>query len=145
MPRTRWIVIGFLLAVAIVGGVINARGPFAAHPSLTYAQFLSDVEAGHFGQIVQWRDQLEVTDGTQLLLVVVPNDADLAGDLAQARESGGGGMSWATIPDQWLSLYTPWVPVLILLAGSLLWIGALVRDRRARQAGASTRHAQPVS
>ena len=37
----------------------------------------------------------------------------------------------ATIPDAWLGLYTPWVPALILLAGSLIWIGALVRNRRA--------------
>lgn len=37
----------------------------------------------------------------------------------------------ATIPDAWLGLHTPWVPALILLAGSLIWIGALVRNHRA--------------
>lgn len=135
MPRTRWIVIAFLLTAGIIGGVMNARGPFADHPSLTYPQFLTDFEAGHVERIVQWHDRLEVTEGSQLLLVVVPAEADLAVDLAKARAAGGVGISWATIPDGWLSLYTPWVPALILLAGSLIWIGALVRNRRASLPG----------
>jgi hypothetical protein len=131
VPRTRWIVIGFLLAAGICGGVLNARGPFAAHPSLAYPQFLEDFEAGRVEQIVEWRDQLEVTEGSQLLLVDVPPEADLAADLGRARAAGGVGISWATIPDAWLGLRTPWVPFLILLAGVLLWGGALVRSRRA--------------
>ncbi len=131
MPRTRWIVIAFLLTAGIIGGVMNARGPFADHPSLAYPQLLLDFEAGRVERIVQWRDELEVTEGSQLLLVVVPTEADLVGDLARARVAGNVGISWAKIPDAWLSLYTPWVPALILLAGSLIWIGALVRNRRA--------------
>ena len=144
MPRTRWLVIGFLLATGIVGGVANARGPFADHPALTYSQFLTDVAAGRVGQIVQWRDRLEVTDGSQVLLVTVPADADVVGDYAQARISGGVPMAWATIPDPWLGLTTPWVPVLILVAGSLIWIGALVRGRRARTSGTPARRTQPA-
>ena len=62
MPRTRWIVIGGVLAVGIIGGALNARGPFAAHPSLAYPQFLADFQAGRVDQMAQWRDQLEVTE-----------------------------------------------------------------------------------
>ncbi len=129
--RTRWIVIAFLLAAGFIGGVLNARGPFGDHPSLAYPQFLANFEAGRVERIVQWHDQLEVTEGSQLLLVIVPAEADLVGDLARARLAGSVGISWAKIPDVWLSLYTPWVPGLILLAGSLIWIGALARNRRA--------------
>src|SRR5450759_1159094 len=88
MPRARWLVIGALLAVGIVGGAINARGPFEAHPSLSYAQFLADFEAGRVGQIAQWRNQLEVTEGSALLGVVVPVTADFPLDLAPARRAG---------------------------------------------------------
>ena len=130
MPRTRWLVIGALLAVGIVGGAINARGPFEAHASLSYAQFLADFEAGRVGQIAQWRDQLEVTEGSELLRVVVPAAADFPFDLAQARRAGGVAMNLAIIPDNWLGSYTPWVPGLILVAGVVIWVSALVRVRR---------------
>lgn len=131
MSRTRSIVIGSLLAAGVIGGVLNARGPFAAHPSLSYPQFLADFEAGRVEQVEQWHDQLEVTEVSQRLLVVVPPDVDLAADLAQARWAGGVGISWARMPDPWLERYTPWVPVLILLASVLIWMGALARNRRA--------------
>ncbi len=144
MPRTRWMVIGFLLAVGIVGGAINARGPFAEHPSLTYARFLADAEAGRVERIVQWRDQLEVTEGPETILVIVPPGADLAADCARAFRAAGVGFSWATIPDAWLVFYTPWVPALVLLAGSLIWIGALVRDRRARSSDSLARRPPPT-
>jgi hypothetical protein len=85
MPRARWVVPGFLVVAALVGGVLNARGPFAEHPALAYTQFLADFEAGRVGQIVQWQDQLEITEDDQLLTVVVPPDADLFGDLTRAR------------------------------------------------------------
>jgi len=130
MPRTRWIVLGFLLVVGIVGGLINARGPFAAHPSISYPQYLADVGAGRVEQVIRWRDRLEVTEGSELLLVAVPPQADVDADLKQAAWSGGVGFSLETIPDWWLAAYTPWVPLLIVVAGALIWIGALVRDRR---------------
>jgi hypothetical protein len=135
MPRTGWLVIGAVLAVGILGGAINARGPFGAHPSLSYVQFLADFQAGHVGRIVQWRDQLEVADGSRLLLVVVPADADLGSDLALARRAGGVGISHETIPDDWLGSYAPWVPGLILAAGALIWVGALARARRVSATG----------
>ena len=131
MPRARWFVVGFLVVTALVGGVLNERGPFGQHPSLSYPQFLADFQAGNVGQIVQWRDQLEVTEGDQLLLVTVPPDRDLTADLAQAKLAGNVGISWAHIPDTWLSLFTPWMAVLILVAGALLWTTAIVRNRRA--------------
>jgi hypothetical protein len=129
MPRTRWLVIGVLLAVGIVGGAINARGPFEAHPSLSYAQFLADFEAGRVGQIAQWRDQLEVTEGSALLGVVVPVTADFPFGLAPAHRAGVA-VNLAIIPDNWLGSSTPWVPGLILVAGAVIWVSALVRARR---------------
>jgi hypothetical protein len=130
MPRTRWIVIGFLLVAGIVGGVINARGPFAAHPAISYPQYLADVGAGRVEQVVRWRDRLEVKEGSGLVLVAVPPQADVDADLMQAAWNGGVGFSLETIPDWWLVAYTPWVPLLILVAGALIWIGAVARDRR---------------
>ncbi len=63
----------------------------------------------------------------------MPAGTDLAADVGQARVAGGVGISWTTIPDAWLGAYTPWVPALILLAGAFIWIGALVRNRRANR------------
>jgi hypothetical protein len=131
MPRARWFVIGFMLVATLVGGVLNARGPFAAHRSLAYAQLLADFEAGRVERIVQWRDQLEVTESGELLIVTVPPEKDLAVDLAQARLAGGVGIDFAQIPDSWLSTYTPWVPVLLLVAGALIWGTGIARNRRA--------------
>jgi hypothetical protein len=133
MPRARWLVIGVLLAVGIVGGAINARGPFEAHPSLSYAHFLADFEAGRVGQIAQWRDQLEVTEGSALLGVVVPVTADFPLDLAPAHRAGVA-MNLAIIPDNWLGSYTPWIPALILIGGAVIWVSALVRVRRLKGA-----------
>jgi hypothetical protein len=130
MPRARWFVIGFFLVTALVGGVLNARGPFAAHPALAYPKFLADVEAGRVERIVQWQDQLEVTENGQLLSVVVPPDADLEADLALARRAGGVAMSFGHIPDAWLGLFTPWIPVLILLGAAAIWTTGIVRNRR---------------
>lgn len=145
MPPTRWLVIGFLLVVGIVGGVLNARGPFARHPSISYAQYLADVAAGRVEQVVQWRDQLEVTEGAELFLVAVPPQADVPADLKQAAWNGGVGFNLEIIRDGWLSAYTPWVPLLILIAGASIWIGSLVRDRRGGASDSSTRPAQPAS
>jgi hypothetical protein len=130
MPRARWFVIAFLLAATLAGGVLNARGPFVAHPHLGYPQLLADFQAGRIERIVQWRDQLEVSDGDELLLVTVPPDRDLAADLAQARWAGGVGISWQTVADDWLGNTTPWVPMLILLAAALIWTTGIVRNRR---------------
>src|SRR3990172_3541879 len=84
MPRARWFVVGFLLVAAVVGGVLNERGPFGAHSALAYDQFLADFQAGKVEQIVQWRDQLEVTEQGAMLSVVVPPERDLRADLGQA-------------------------------------------------------------
>lgn len=130
MPRARWIVIGFFAVSALVSGVLNARGPFGAHPALAYTQFLADFEAGRVERIVQWQGRLEVTESGQLLSVVVPPEADLEADLARARVAGGVGISFGHIPDAWLGLLTPWVPVQILLAAALIWTTGIVRNRR---------------
>ncbi|MBI2763655.1 MAG: hypothetical protein HYX54_07910 [Chloroflexi bacterium] len=135
MPRTRWLVVGVLLAVGIVGGVINARGPFAAHPSLPYAEFLADFEAGRVSRIVQWRDQLEITEGSEQYLVVVPPTSNLGFDLGQARRAGGVGISMGGIPDDRVGIFTPWIPGLIILVGVVIWVSALARARRLNAAG----------
>lgn len=138
MPRARWFVIGFLVMAALIGGVLNERGPFGQHMSMSYTRFLADFQAGDVGQIVQWRDRLEVTELDQLLLVTVPPDRDLTADLAQAKLAGNVGISWAQIPDTWLSIYTPWVPFLILVAAALIWAAAIVRNRRALSGAGGT-------
>ncbi len=130
MPRTRWLVVGFLLAAALVGGLLNGRGPFDQHPSLTYARFLADFQAGGVEQIVQWRNQLEVAETAQVLLVTVPPNRDVTADLAQARQAGGVGINFAQVPDPWLWLATPAVPILILIAGVLIWVASIARNRR---------------
>jgi hypothetical protein len=144
MPRARWFVVGFLLTAGLVGGVLNERGPFDQPPSLSYTQFLADSQAGDVEQIVQWRDRLEVTEADQLLLVTVPPDRDLTADLAHARLAGNAGISWAHIPDAWLSLFTPWVPFLILVAAALIWVTGIVRNRRAGSGSSATGSPQPA-
>jgi hypothetical protein len=138
MLRTRWLVIGFVVAAACIGGLINEHGPFADRPALAYPQFLADVRAGRVAEVTSWRDRLEVTESGRLLIVVVPPGTDLVADLANASEAGGGVRSWAGIPDAWIGGYTPWIPLLVLVAGSLIWGGALVRNRRAGTAGAAS-------
>lgn len=140
MPRGRWLVLAALAAVWILGSAINAHGPFGAHPSLGYAQFLADVEAGRVEQIVQWRDRLEVTEGSELFLVTVPGDVDVALDVGAARVRGGVGISFEGIPDNWLEGYTPWVPGLMLVLGLAFWLPAVVRGRVDR----GSRSAEPV-
>ncbi len=61
--------------------MINAVGPFAPHPQLSYAAFLADFRAGKVGHISHWRDRLEVTETEALYVVVVPPDRDLSLDL----------------------------------------------------------------
>ena len=134
MPRARWVVIGFVVVTALIGGVLNARGPFAPHPALAYPQFLADFEAGRVERIVQWQDRLEVTEGGRHLAVVVPPEVDLHADLVQARRAGGVGISFGHIPDAWLGLLTPWIPVLIVLAAVLIWTTGIARNRRAPSA-----------
>jgi len=126
MPRVRWFVFAFLLVAALAGGILNERGPFDAHPTLSYEQFLGDFAAGRIPRIVQWRDQLEVNRNGQLMTVVVPDGRDLATDLAQARHLGA--WSFSGIPDSWLGLYTPAAAIVILIAASLIWATALIRN-----------------
>lgn len=134
MARAWWFVIGFLLLAAVVGTVLNTRGPFDPHPTLAYDRFLADLAAGRVERIVQWRDQLEVTEPAAQLSVTVPADRDLMADLAQASRAGGVGMDYARLPDAWLGVMTPWVPGLLAVAAALIWITAIARDRRARAA-----------
>jgi hypothetical protein len=136
MLRARWFVVALLLVTGVVGGLLDARGPFDAHPALAYDQFLSDVEAGNVAQIVRWRDRLEVTDQGVLRSVDVPADRDLQADLGQARVAGGVGLAYAGLPDAWLGAMTPWIPLLLLLAGTSIWVSAIVRGRHAAQRSA---------
>ena len=144
MPRARWFVLGFLLTAGLVGGVLNERGPFDGHPSLSYTQFLADFQAGDVGQISQWRDRLEVTEADQLLLVTVPPDRDLTADLVRAKLAGNVGIIWAHVPDAWFYLFTPWVPFLILVAAALIWVTAIVRNRRVGSGSNATGSPQPA-
>lgn len=102
-------------------------------PRSPYDQFLANVQAGRVEQIVQWRNQLEVTEQGGLRSVVVPADRDLFADLGQARAAGGVGISYAGLPDDWLGTMTPWIPVLIVLAALLIWVTAIVRTVGWRQ------------
>jgi hypothetical protein len=135
MPRTRWFVAGFLLMALAIGGVLNARGPFDSHSSLGYDQFLADFQAGKVEQIVQWRDQLEVTEGATLFSVAVPAPRDLAADLALARRAGGVALDHSRLPDAWLGTTTPWVPFLLALAAVLIALTASGRSRRGSSLG----------
>lgn len=144
MPRARWFVIGFLLVAAVLGGLLNARGPFDAHPAIAYDEFLADFQAGRVEQIVQWRSQLEVTEGATLLSVVVPTDRDLPADLAHARVAGGVGISYARLPDAWLGVMTPWVPVMLALAAVLIWGSATLRNRRSASGSGPAGSPQPA-
>jgi hypothetical protein len=140
----RWFVVGFLVIAAVIGGVLHARGPFDTHPALSYDQFLADFQAGRVERIVQWRDQLEVTEGTTLLSVVVPADRDLPGDLAQARFVGGVAIDRSRLPDAWLAVMTPWVPFLVALAAVLILVTAVVRSRRVAQGAGPAGSPQPA-
>jgi hypothetical protein len=130
MPRTRWLVIGALLVAAVMGTALEARGPFGAHPTVAYDQFLADVQAGKVDRIVQWRDRLEVTERGAPLSVIVPAERDLQADLAQARRAGGVGIDLAWMPDAWLGMMTPAVPVVLVLVACFVWLAAIVEDRR---------------
>jgi hypothetical protein len=143
MPRARWFIVGFLLIAAVVGGLLSARGPFGQHQALAYDQFLADFEAGRVGQVTQWRDQLEVSEDGALFTVVVPADRDLQSDLGRARVAGGVGIAYAGLPDAWLGTMTPWIPLLLALAAALIWISAILRDRRASSGSAAARSPQP--
>lgn len=129
MPSARWVVGAVLLATVLVGGVLNERGPFDSHVSLSYEQLLDEFGAGRIERIVQWRDELQVTRGGRLLSVIVPAGRDLAADLAQARQQGP--WSFSRIPDTWLGIHTPAMPIAIFLAAVLLWTTGIARNRRA--------------
>lgn len=135
MPRARWFVVAFLLFAAVIGGLLNARGPFDTHPSVAYDQFLADFQAGKVERIVQWQDRLEVTEQGALISVDVPADRDLPADLAQALRASGVGISYSRLPDAWLGTMTPWFPVVLALAAVLIWATAIVRSRRASRSG----------
>jgi hypothetical protein len=123
--RARWFIAGFLLIAAIAGGFLSARGPFDAHPALTYEQFLAEFQAGHVGQITQWGDQLQVTDDGQLRSVAVPPDRDLWADIGAARFAGGVGVNYEGVPDAWLVPTTPFVPTALGIAALLIWVTAI--------------------
>jgi hypothetical protein len=129
MPRARWFVFGFLLIAAVIGGFMIARGPFDAHSAIAYDQFLADFQAGEVGHIVQWRDQLEIAEDGALRSVVVPPDRDLPADLGQARVKGNVGIAQSRLPDLWLAVITPWVPLLLGVSAILIWISAVIRNQ----------------
>jgi hypothetical protein len=144
MPRTRWIVAGLLLLAAVLSGLLNARGPFDTHASLGYDQFLTDFQAGQVQRIVQWRDQLEATEGATLFSVVVPAARDLPADLARARQAGGVAIDHSRLPDAWLWTMTTWVPLLLTVAAVLIVVTAVVRSRRAAVGAGAASGVQPA-
>ena len=131
MPRLRWFVVGFLLIAAVVGGLLNARGPFGDHPPIAYEQVFADYAARRINQISQWRDQLEIVevDGA-VLRAVVPPDRDFTNDFAEARRTYMNAFAYSRLPDAWLGVMTPWVPFLLALAAVLILATAVARDRR---------------
>ncbi len=129
MLHGRTLVIAALIAVSFVGTVINAVGPFAPHPQLSYAAFLADFRAGKVGHISHWRDRLEVTETEALYVVVVPADRDLSLDLTAEYAATPVGFSYEGIPDDWLTSSTPWVAGLLALAGLALWLAAVLSRR----------------
>jgi hypothetical protein len=139
VDRTRWLVVAAVLAVGFVGASINARGPFDERPSLAYPQFLADVEADRVDQVTRWRDRLEVTEGERIVIVTVPAEADLATDLAAAAAAGGNVAEMTTIPDDWLISYTPWIAGLLVVAGAVVWVRAIIpgRSREPRREAAT--------
>ncbi len=134
MLHGRRLFIAALIAVFLVGSVINAVGPFAPHPQLSYAAFLADFRGGKVGHISKWRDRLEVTEADAFYLVVVPPDRDLSLDLTAEYAATPVGFSYEGIPDDWLTQFTPWVPALLALAGLVLWLPA-ARLRRIGRSG----------
>ncbi len=130
MLHGRRLLVATIIAITILGTAINAAGPFRAHPALAYPQLLADFEAGRVEQIAQWRDRLEVTEGSGMFLIEIPDGADFPLDLARARMAGGVGYSLAVIPDDWLVPFTPWVPALLLVAGLVIWLRAVLLGRR---------------
>ena len=131
MPRARWFVVGFLVIAAVVGGMLNARGPFGDHPRIAYDQVFADYAARKVAQISQWRDQLEIVevDGT-VLRAAVPPDRDFTSDFAVARRTYMNAFAYSRLPDAWLGIMTPWLPFLVALAAVLIWATAIVRNRR---------------
>jgi hypothetical protein len=144
MPRARWLLVAFLLVAAVVGGILNERGPFGAHPGLVYDQFLADFQAGNVDRIVQWRDRLEVTEHGALFTVVMPVERDFPADLAQARRAGGVGISFGGVPDAWLGVMTPSVPIVIAVAAVLVWAPAVLRDWRRGSGSSAAGSPQPA-
>ncbi len=130
MPRARWLVVGSLLIAAVLGTALDARGPLGAHPALAYDQFLADVQAGRVERLVQWRDRLEVTEQSAPFTVVVPSERDLQADLAQARRAGSVGVELVRVPDAWLGMLTPAVPIVLVLAAGAVWVAAIAGNRR---------------
>ena len=87
-------------------------------------------------QIAQWQDRLEVTERSGTYLVVISDGADFRLDLGQAHVAGGVGYSLEVIPDNWVSTRTPWVPALVLAAGLILWLPAVLRGRAGQRGSA---------
>jgi hypothetical protein len=131
MPRAGWFVVGFLVIAVVVGGLLNARGPFGDHPRIAYDQVFADYAARNIAQITQWRDQLEIVevDGT-VHRAVVPPDRDFPSDFAVARRTYMNAFAYSRLPDPWLGMMTPWVPFLLALAAVLIWATAVARNRR---------------
>ncbi len=130
MLHGRRLLVATITAIVIVGTAINAAGPFHAHPALAYSQLLADFEAGRVEQITQWRNRLEVTARAGTFLAEIPDGADFPLDLTRARVAGGVGSSLAVLPDDWLVPLTPWVPALLLVAGLVIWLRAVLLGRR---------------
>ncbi len=133
MTRSRALLIVAVIAIGVLGGAINARGPFADHPTLTYPQLIADVGAGHVGIVSQWRDRLEVTEGSHVFLVTVPAGADAFLEVSTARLGGGAALGFERIPDDWLAISNPGIPALMLIVGVVIWVPAVRRWRDERR------------
>ena len=131
MPRARWLVVGFLMIAVVVGGSLNALGPFDDHPRIAYDQVFADYAARRIDHISQWRDQLEIVevDGA-VLRAVVPPERDFWSDFDEARHTYMNAFAYSRLSDAWLIVMTPWVLILLAVAAALIWVTAVVRNRR---------------
>lgn len=114
-------------AFALVGGILNDRGPFTEHREIPYAQLLDEIEAGRVQRLVQWRDRLEVTMGSDVVSVRIPQGVDAWADMGAAHSISQRGWSTTVLPDNWVFPFTPIFPALLLATAAAIMAMALLR------------------
>ena len=114
-------------AFVLIGGILNDTGPFAPHREVPYDQLLDDIAAGRVQRVVQWRDRLEVTVGSDIVAVRIPPGVDAWSDMGAAHALSQRGRSSSQLPDNWVFPFTPIFPALLLAAAAVIVALALLR------------------